>query len=352
MAWNEWKLRQEGKKPHLPVGTAFAQTVPEQFSWPLLFEPGEGWAYGCGIDWAGWLLEKVTGMGLDEWLQTYVVQRLGLERGSLGFYPERVWLGEDKPVEEGGRKRVAEMGKRVVQVQVQVEVQGAGGGEVAGAGAAGNNKKTEGGHARTRHFPTPQLLKPADRGAFGGQGGFADLGAYCEVVYSLLVDDERLLTKQTAKLLFEGQLPLDADEPKAKRALNENLKTPQWIVGYVEEPAEGKGLVYDWSAGGLLVDEPGKDTNGRWRRKGYLGWGGIFNLTWVSSFLKSFSFGFWGMVERDMALLTLMLLKQFVDREAGVCGCFGAQTLDPADPLIEPLIKDFEREIFEKYGAK
>ncbi|KAH7636133.1 beta-lactamase/transpeptidase-like protein [Sordaria sp. MPI-SDFR-AT-0083] len=302
-AWQEWKLAQENKKPHLPLGTAFAQTVPEQFSWPLLFEPGEGWAYGCGIDWVGWFLEKVTGKTLDEWMQESVVKKLGLEKGSLGFYPERVWPSE----EQEKRERVADMGKRVDN-------------DLAVAGEQAQGSEGEGGgHSRTRHIDTPQLLKPADRGAFGGQGGFADLSAYCEVVYSLLVDDERLLTKETARLLFKGQLK----EKKAKTALNENMKTPQWVVGYVEEPAEGKGLVYDWSAGGLLVDEPGKKGDeGRWRRRGYLGWGGIFNLNW------------------------------FVDREAGVCGVFGAQTLDPADPLIEPLIKDFEREIFEKYGAK
>ncbi|KAK3396975.1 beta-lactamase/transpeptidase-like protein [Sordaria brevicollis] len=314
MAWNEWKLAQENKTPHLPVGTAFASTVPEQFSWPLLFEPGEGWAYGCGIDWSGWLLEKVTGQTLDEYMQENLVKKLGLERGLITFYPERVWPGEVE-----NRKKVAEMGKRV------------GGGwdnDLAGAASAGNSNAEPGTgeaqgqhHPRTRHLDTPQLLNPPHRGAFGGQGGFADLAAYCEVVYSLLVDDERLLKKETAKLLFEGQIK----EAQAKAALNENMKTPQWVVGYVEVPApDNEGVVYDWSAGGLLVDEPGerKKVGGRWRRKGYLGWGGIFNLTW------------------------------FVDREAGVCGVFGAQTLDPADPLIEPLIKEFEREIFEKHGAK
>ncbi|KAK3345510.1 beta-lactamase/transpeptidase-like protein [Neurospora tetraspora] len=297
VAWHEWKLaqREENRKAHTP-GTSFASTVPEQFSTPLLFEPGEGWAYGCGIDWAGWLLEKVTATKLDDWMQENLVKRLfGLDykKGLITFYPERVWPSEQ---EQEKRERVADMGKRPVET-------------------------TGGGYAKTRHIDSPQLMQPADRCAFGGQGGFADLSAYCEVVYSLLVDDERLLKKETAKLLFEGQLK----EEKARQAINEDMKTPEWVIGYVEVPAEGKGLVYDWSAGGLLVGEPGKEedgSSGRWRRRGYLGWGGIFNLNW------------------------------FVDREAGVCGVFGAQSLDPADPLIEPLIKDFEKEIYEKHGAK
>lgn len=240
-------------------------------------------------------------------MQEHLVQKLGLERGTMTFYPERIW-----PEEQEERKKVADMGKRVP---------GGWDDDLAGAGDDSAQGEEAEEHARTRHIDTPQLMQPADRGAFGGQGGFADLEAYCEVVYSLLVDDERLLRKDTAKLLFEGQLK----DEQAKMAINESMKTPQWVVGYVEVPTETKGLVYDWSAGGLLVDEPGKkgdDAEKRWRRKGYLGWGGIFNLNW------------------------------FVDREAGVCGVFGAQTLDPADPLIEPLIKDFEREIFEKHGAK
>ncbi|KAJ4408393.1 hypothetical protein N0V85_004245 [Neurospora sp. IMI 360204] len=288
VAWHEWKLADQSRKAHNP-GTSFAPTVPEQFSTPLLFEPGEGWAYGCGIDWAGYLLEKVTGTKLDDWMQENLVKRLGLkEEGLITFYPERVWPSEHPEQEK--RERVADMGKRVPE-----------------------------GTGKTRHIDSPQLMQPADRCAFGGQGAFADLGAYCEVVYSLLVDDERLLKRETAKLLFEGQLK----EEKARQAINEGLKTPEWVIGYVEVPEEGKGLVYDWSAGGLLVGEPGKEgAEERWRRRGYLGWGGIFNLNW------------------------------FVDREAGVCGVFGAQSLDPADPLIEPLIKDFEKEIYEKHGAK
>jgi CubicO group peptidase (beta-lactamase class C family) len=36
---------------------------------PLLFEPGERWEYGIGIDWAGKIVESVSGRKLERYLQ-------------------------------------------------------------------------------------------------------------------------------------------------------------------------------------------------------------------------------------------------------------------------------------------
>lgn len=36
---------------------------------PLLFEPGERWLYGTSVDWLGRLVEKVSGMQLEDYLQ-------------------------------------------------------------------------------------------------------------------------------------------------------------------------------------------------------------------------------------------------------------------------------------------
>ncbi len=52
---------------------------------PLLFEPGSGWAYGIGIDWAGKLIEAVTGERLDHHLQGALFAPLGMRETS--FFP-------------------------------------------------------------------------------------------------------------------------------------------------------------------------------------------------------------------------------------------------------------------------
>ncbi|OBT87865.1 hypothetical protein VE02_02613 [Pseudogymnoascus sp. 03VT05] len=50
---------------------------------PLLFQPGTGWEYGTGIDWAGVALERVTGLTLNAYLQKNVLQPLGIKNMSM-----------------------------------------------------------------------------------------------------------------------------------------------------------------------------------------------------------------------------------------------------------------------------
>lgn len=43
---------------------------------PLMFEPGTRWQYGMGIDWAGRLVEAVSGMNLEEYFQARILRPL------------------------------------------------------------------------------------------------------------------------------------------------------------------------------------------------------------------------------------------------------------------------------------
>src|SRR5450432_893678 len=40
---------------------------------PLMFEPGARWQYGQGVDWAGRLVEKISGMSLDDYFQARIL---------------------------------------------------------------------------------------------------------------------------------------------------------------------------------------------------------------------------------------------------------------------------------------
>ncbi|MDA4809725.1 serine hydrolase, partial [Enterobacter hormaechei] len=57
----------------------------EAFVIPLEFEPGVGWSYGLGIDWAGILVERVTGSTLGSYFQEHIFAPLGIT--SLTFIP-------------------------------------------------------------------------------------------------------------------------------------------------------------------------------------------------------------------------------------------------------------------------
>ena len=46
---------------------------------PLLFDPGEGWEYGVGLDWAGVIAERIAGVRLEQLLKERVLLPLGMD---------------------------------------------------------------------------------------------------------------------------------------------------------------------------------------------------------------------------------------------------------------------------------
>ena len=52
---------------------------------PLAFEPGERWEYGVGIDWAGRMVETVSGQDLDAYMRDHIFVPLGMR--DTGFIP-------------------------------------------------------------------------------------------------------------------------------------------------------------------------------------------------------------------------------------------------------------------------
>ncbi len=54
---------------------------------PLLFDPGEGWAYGVGLEWAGKVVEAVAGTTLGAYLRANVTGPLGMRDTEFGIAP-------------------------------------------------------------------------------------------------------------------------------------------------------------------------------------------------------------------------------------------------------------------------
>ena len=50
---------------------------------PLLFDPGDRWDYGINIDWAGKMVEAVSGQRLDRYLQDHILGPLGMKDTSF-----------------------------------------------------------------------------------------------------------------------------------------------------------------------------------------------------------------------------------------------------------------------------
>lgn len=65
-------------KEHKPKST-FEAVEPKEWLTPLLFEPGTSFTYSTSIDWAGILVERISGLSLEDYFQEKMFKPLGLK---------------------------------------------------------------------------------------------------------------------------------------------------------------------------------------------------------------------------------------------------------------------------------
>ncbi|RNM12171.1 serine hydrolase domain-containing protein [Nocardioides pocheonensis] len=80
----------------------------ESLNYPLLFDPGEDFAYGIGLDWVGALVAELDGRSIDRFVQEEILEPLGMkhtyfERAAAGDQLATIRLkrpdGEFEPME-------------------------------------------------------------------------------------------------------------------------------------------------------------------------------------------------------------------------------------------------------------
>ena len=187
------------------------------------------------MDWAGKLVERLTGKTLEEYMSTNIWGKLGIT--DITFWP----------------KSKAGMAERM-------------------AGMSVRDRRTG---ALTHEMESIESTAGA-KDCFGGQGAYASMPSFMKILQSLLRDDEVLLKRETVKVMFEPQLTEESRE--AMRVLWEDQASARYFVGEFE-PQVRK----DWGLGGLLV----RDGTEGWRRRNTLVWSGLPNLFWVSVILSS-----------------------------------------------------------------
>jgi CubicO group peptidase (beta-lactamase class C family) len=77
LAYNVWEQRE------LDWETFFNTPAPnggtmKGFTHPLMFDPGTAWTYGVGMDWAGFLVEKIDGRGIDQFVKEEIFDPLDM----------------------------------------------------------------------------------------------------------------------------------------------------------------------------------------------------------------------------------------------------------------------------------
>jgi CubicO group peptidase (beta-lactamase class C family) len=145
-------------------------TVLERFSSPLVFEPGESWAYGPSTDYVGLLIERVSGMTLEQFMKENLWNQLGIK--DMTFNPSK------RP---DMKARLADMSLR------------------------GEDGKVAFSDAR---LPYHDENRDYVEGCMGGQGSFVSPEEYLKVLQAVLNADvdEKILKKETLETFFAPQL--------------------------------------------------------------------------------------------------------------------------------------------------
>lgn len=201
--------------------------VEELFSYPLAFQPGTSWMYGPGLDWAGRIVERVTGKSLCERMQQRIFDPLKIDDAQ--FYPV---------TREDLRSRLVDLNPDDPDAQGRAVL--GGGGDM--------NKRT--------------------RGDFGGHGLFMSGASYVKILRSLLASDGKLLKPSTVDDMFQHHL-----NAQATAGHQGALASPAGVyfrVGIDTNTQMGHGL------GGLLTLE---DVDG-WYGAHTMSWGGGMTLAW------------------------------------------------------------------------
>ena len=88
-------------------GSGLADMVEKLAKIPLVFEPGERWNYGVSTDVLGYLVEVVSEMPFEQFLQTRIFQPLGMNDTAFSVPKAKVerFAALYRPTEEGGLRR-------------------------------------------------------------------------------------------------------------------------------------------------------------------------------------------------------------------------------------------------------
>lgn len=206
--------------------------LTERFDYPLVFEPSQGWLYGCNLDWAGVVVSRLHGGAIT--LEEYMIENIWKRVGRTAPFP--TFHVEKHPEYEARLMQSAER-------------------TPAGGLAA------TGGQAFCLHLDADE----------GGAGLTVTMADYLAVLQDLVSDAPRLLRPETIAKMLEPQIP--SDSPALPMLLQ---LRPAWDI--VSGPVRGEDVNH--GLGGLLLLG---ETPEIAQPKGILCWGGSPNIVWFIS---------------------------------------------------------------------
>lgn len=188
---------------------------------PLIYEPGNGWAYSPGMDWAGRLIEVTSGLTLEEFLKQNIWDKLGMT--STTFRPDL------RPDLQARRMQMASRNCKTMEI-------------------------------------TPGIVPQEAQGSFaldccGGVGLYSTIEDCTKVLQALISKNPVLMGAESYDSLTSPQLPTDEHFLKVIRGVGQGHLGQTWDKG-----ADG---TFGFGASIIKQDFVGR------RKKGSCNWSGM-----------------------------------------------------------------------------
>ena len=193
---------------------------------PLAFDPGSRWDYGIGIDWAGKMLEAVSGQSLGAYFRDNLFAPLGMDSTAFRLTDEM----------RGRMAKVhARLGEREFELQMELEI--------------------------------PQ--EPEFE--MGGGGLYSTIGDYAKFVRMILnkgaADGQQVLKSETVEMMSVNQIG-DCRVPLLKSAMPESSNDAEFFPG----------LEKGWGLSFMILEQDAPTV----RPAGSLSWAGMANsFFWI-----------------------------------------------------------------------
>lgn len=150
--------------------------VIKAYSTPLLFEPGQSWAYGGGLDWVGILIERLNKQTLGSYMAENIFGPLGM--ASTTFHPR------DKP------ELMVKVMDTILRTPEGVLV------------------------------PIPPMYSDDAETDAGGIGLFSSLTDFTKIIEDLLRDEPKLLKPSTRDQMFIPQFSPSGPQAEGMSAMS------------------------------------------------------------------------------------------------------------------------------------
>lgn len=219
-------LRRWSEAVGRPIGMVIRMSR-DGYNTPLVFPPGDGWAYGPALDWAGIGLEVLEKQSLGEYMKEHVLDPL--EMRDTGF-------------------RVKQL-PHTVGRRAQVAIRDAASGSLSAFDIV----------------PEEPEMDSA------GAGIHTTANDYVRLLRAMLQVEPGVVSARTAQMMFAPQL-----DDGQRTMMSDAVYDERARAAYIPELPDGVALQYGY--GGMVTME---DVAGL-RRKGSLSWSGACSSRWVS----------------------------------------------------------------------